>query len=191
LLTYSIELELDSVDSESEFEFDWEREKTPAMRLYFLRHATAEDHRPGLADLDRRLTDEGKAEMRAVARTMERLGLKVDRILTSPARRARETAVLAARALGGDQLVVEEPRLSPGCSFEALQSLLADHGAAQRLMVVGHEPDFSALISMLSGARNVEMKKAGLARLELTRVEPGAATLEWLIPPRVFEAGDR
>ena len=41
----------------------------------------------------------------------------------------------------------------------------------------------------LTGARRVEMKKAGLARLELDRVEPGAAALEWLVPPKLLAAG--
>jgi phosphohistidine phosphatase len=159
------------------------------MRLYFLRHATAEDGGPGLPDLERRLTDAGKAEMRAVARALRRLDVKVDRILTSPARRARETAAIAAEALGGEAELVEAAPLSPGCTFGALQDLLAAHRDAERIMVVGHEPDFSTLIALLTGARRVEMKKAGLARLELTQVEPGAAGLEWLVPPKLFASG--
>jgi phosphohistidine phosphatase len=168
-------------------------ERRTDMRLYFLRHATAEDAQPGQPDLDRRLTREGKEEMRAVARGLKGLDVKVDRILTSPAQRARETAALAAAVLGGPALLVEEPRLSPGCSIADLRGLLAAQEGVQRLMLVGHEPDFSGLIGALigTGGQYVEMKKAGLARLDVASVDPGGAVLEWLIPPKVFAAGGR
>jgi phosphohistidine phosphatase len=157
------------------------------MRLYFLRHGDAEEGRPDLPDMERRLTPEGKEELAVVARGMKQLGVKVDRILTSPARRAQETAAIAAAALGGKQLLLEDARLSPGCGFASLRSLLAEH-PADRVMLVGHEPDFSSLIATLTGAGQVDMKKAGLARLDLEEVSPGSAILEWLLPPKVLTA---
>lgn len=153
------------------------------MRIYFLRHGDAEDRRAGLADPERRLTEEGIQEMRDVARGMTRLGLDLDRILTSPYLRARETAEIAAEALELQGRLREEPRLRSGCEFPDLVAALEGVAPEERVLVVGHEPDFSTLISTLIGGGNVRMRKAGLAAVEWTPPQPGQGELLFLLAP--------
>jgi len=157
------------------------------MELYFLRHGVAADYGPaGTGDAGRPLTREGIEKMTAAARGMQRLGVQLDLLLSSPLVRARETAAIVGRTLGLEVEIAAD--LSPGCGLSRLRALLATHSDAGRLMVVGHEPDFSTLIGDLTGAR-VEMKKGGLARVELPAPD-AAGTLLWLLTSRVLrEAG--
>ncbi|HRC76402.1 MAG TPA: phosphohistidine phosphatase SixA, partial [Kouleothrix sp.] len=86
-----------------------------------------------------------------------------------------------------------EPQLSdalaPGCDLPRLLALLGEHRAAERVMLVGHEPDLSGLVATLSGGR-VLMRKGGLARVDAEVLEAGAGTLVWLLPPRAMREAD-
>ena len=155
------------------------------MELYFLRHGIAEDEGPeGAGDAGRRLTKEGIAKMRAEARGLRQLGLRLDTLLSSPLARAHETAEIVAKELGLELQLADA--LAPGCDGQRLFDLLGEHRAAERVMVVGHEPDFSALIGELIGGSRVQLKKGGLARVDLEVLEAGAATLVWLLPPKLL-----
>lgn len=154
------------------------------MELYFLRHGIAEDIAPDGGDGGRRLTEEGIAKMKAEARGLARLRLRLDVLLSSPLVRARQTAEIVARALDLELQLAEA--LAPGCDATRLLELLAVHRGAQRVMVVGHEPDFSAMIGELTGGSRVEMKKGGLGRVDLDVPEFRAGTLVWLLPPRAL-----
>ena len=155
------------------------------MELYFLRHGIAEDAGPaGTGDAGRRLTKEGIAKMRAEARGLRRLGVSIDTLLSSPLVRAHETAEIVAKELGVELQLADA--LAPGCDAQRLFDLLGEHRAAERVMVVGHEPDFSAMIGALTGGSRVQLKKGGLARVDMEVLEPGAATLVWLLPPKVL-----
>ena len=159
------------------------------MELYFLRHGIAADAGPtGLGDADRPLTKEGIAKMQAGARGMRRLGLRLDALLSSPLVRAHETAAIVARVFGLELQLAE--KLAPGCDLAQLFALLGEYRAAERLMLVGHEPDFSSLIGALTGGSNVLMKKGGLARVDIERLEQGIGTLAWLLPPRVLREAE-
>ena len=154
------------------------------MRLYFLRHGIAEEARYDLPDEARRLTPDGIAEMRAMAAALKRMDLKLDLILTSPRLRALETAQIVAEAL--KMSVHEDDRLSGGCGLGDLQQIVSDHSGAKRLMLVGHEPDMSSLAGRLIGGAILDVKKGGLVRVEVERVEPGGGVLEWLLTPAVL-----
>jgi phosphohistidine phosphatase len=159
------------------------------MELYFLRHGIAADAGPaGLGDAGRPLTKEGIAKMQAGARGMRRLGLRLDALLSSPLVRAHETAAIVARELGlGLQL---SEKLAPGCDMALLFALLGENRGAERMMLVGHEPDFSSLVGALTGGSQVLMKKGGLACVNIERLEQGAGTLTWLLPPRVLREAE-
>ncbi len=154
------------------------------MRLFLLRHGIAEDGSPSLRDFDRALTERGRAELHWIARGMQNLGVTPDPILSSPLVRARQTAELVAPVLGATFEIAEE--LSSGADFGALQRLIAAHGAAEALMLVGHEPDLADLAAALVGGRQgtLVLKKAGLIRIDLHgRAEPRAGRLRWLLTP--------
>ena len=111
-------------------------------------------------------------------------GLRLDALLSSPLVRAHETAAIIARELGLELQLADE--LAPGCDIAQLFALLGEHRAADSVMLVGHEPDFSSLIGALTGGSQVLMKKGGLGRVDIERLEHGAGTLTWLLPPRVL-----
>jgi phosphohistidine phosphatase len=122
--------------------------------IYLLRHGEAEDG-DAAGDASRRLTEKGERQARDAGRALAELGIGIDACLASPKVRARETARLACEALGVE---VEETEALRGGAFDALE-LAAGRGD---VLLVGHEPDFSAEVGRLTGA-NVDLKKGGMA----------------------------
>ncbi len=122
-----------------------------------LRHGDAE-HVSGKPDADRNLTEKGERQARNAGRALNALGVQLDICLTSPKVRARQTAELACEALGTP--IEEDDRLAGG-DFDPLE-LAAGHG---EVMLVGHEPDFSSAIALVTGSR-VRMKKGGVAAID-------------------------
>ncbi|MEN9936703.1 MAG: hypothetical protein RLZZ387_3282 [Chloroflexota bacterium] len=153
------------------------------MEIYFLRHGVAEERAPDGTDASRRLTNEGREKLEASKAGLRRMRVEVDLLLTSPLVRARQTAEVAGRHLGVTPQVAEA--LAPGCDAPRLLALLAEHPRVERVMVVGHEPDFSGMVAELTGGR-VEMKKGALARVDLASAVTGRGTLVWLLPPRAL-----
>jgi len=121
--------------------------------IYLLRHGDAEPDSGD--DAARRLTPKGERQAKAAGRAMAALGAEIDACLTSPRVRAAETARLACEALGPAPETATELR---GGSFDAL-ALSAGRGA---VLLVGHEPDFSAEVGRLTGAK-IKLRKGGLA----------------------------
>ena len=151
-----------------------------AQQLWLLRHGDAEPHE-ARHDADRRLTAKGEKQARMAGVALARLGLEFAAIYTSPRVRARDTAKLAAEALKGDPLV-HQP-LSAGFDSDEARALLAAAGDGARVLVVGHEPDFSQTVHDLTGAR-IDLKKGGIAGV---RVDGTAAELIDLLRPKEVE----
>jgi phosphohistidine phosphatase len=139
-----------------------------AQQLWLLRHGEAEPHdaRP---DFDRELTDRGREQSRTAGRALRLLQVHFHLAFTSPRVRARDTALLACAELGIEP--VEYEPLSGGFDAAGALELLAA-APEQRVLVVGHEPDFSQVVLDLTGGR-IDMKKAGIAavRMDGTRGE--------------------
>lgn len=165
------------------------------MELYFLRHGKAVELSPDCPDdFQRELTEEGIEQLEIVAEAFHRLGIRPDCILTSPLIRARQTAEIVARRLGRKKELIETDVLAPGCTLNQLKKLLDEHAPSRSVMLVGHEPDFSALVGELIGLEGavIEMKKAGLALVEVAgSVRPGGGVLHWLVPPKILTRGAR
>jgi phosphohistidine phosphatase len=157
------------------------------MILYFLRHGLASDSDTWTGDdSERPLTNEGLLLMKTSANTLKKIGVKIDAILSSPLKRAVQTAQIAAMALGVD--VIQDERLAYGFSMESLSEIIAEHSQSIAIMLVGHEPDFSSLVSALTGGSEIVMKKGGLARVDLIESSPPKGELVWLLPPKVLAA---
>src|SRR5881275_1440473 len=149
------------------------------MQLYFLRHGEADWPDWKKSDDERPLTDFGKKEMRDVAKFLARLKVAPDLIVTSPLPRASQTAKIAAEYLKAK--VREDELLAPGFGVSELQTVLKRH-RSKVLMLVGHEPDFTNVISGLTGAR-LKLAKAGVALVDLDP-ESEVGRLLWLFPPK-------
>jgi phosphohistidine phosphatase len=129
--------------------------------IWLLRHGEAEQGSP---DAERRLTEKGERQSRNAGLALERLGVTIDACLASPKVRAADTARLACEALGVE--VRLEPKLAGGpFDPEALAT-----GLGENVLLVGHDPDFSAAVHSLAGAQ-VRMKKGGLAGLERSELK--------------------
>jgi phosphohistidine phosphatase len=125
--------------------------------IWLLRHGDAEDG-ADKPDADRELTEKGEQQSVNAGRAMKRLGVQIDVCLTSPKVRAKRTAELACDVLGAE--VEVDDRLAGG-DFDPLE-LAAGRG---EVMLVGHEPDFSGAVAMVTGSR-VKMKKGGIAAID-------------------------
>ena len=154
------------------------------MRVYFLRHGEADWPAWQAADNERPLTEKGIKEMRSVALGIADLKLEIGAILTSPLRRAMQTAEIVAKPLGLP--VTVETVLAPGFDTPLLQALIGKYGSRE-LLLVGHEPDFSGAIRVLSGG-DIKMAKAGFACVDIISPHTLRGELLWLIPPKVFKA---
>ncbi len=150
------------------------------MKLYFLRHGQADWPEWKKSDDERPLTERGKKEMREVARFLERMKVRPDLIVTSPLPRAAQTAEIAAEYLKAK--LRRDELIAPGFGISELRTVVKRH-RAKSLMLVGHEPDFTAVISKLTGA-TLKLSKAGVALLD---VNPSCkkGRLLWLFPPKL------
>ena len=156
------------------------------MKIYFLRHGIAveaEDWKGN--DYDRPLTDEGRKKMAKEAAAIRDLDLELDAILTSPLVRAKDTAEIVAKEL--KRSAADDERLADDFDIEALEAILRDHADAKALMFVGHEPCFSGVIGKLIGEARLELKKGGLACVELPDAKTLTGELRWLIPPKFLK----
>lgn len=161
---------------------------TDPLILYFLRHGDAGPARANDPTDDARdLTDTGEFELRAAATLWRRLNLRPDVVLTSPLPRAVQTAELLLAGIGVPRDPMPDDRLRPGAQWGDLARALADHRDARRVLFVGHEPDLSNAVALLTGARAVRLRKGGLACVEFPGIpEPGAGELAWLLDPDLY-----
>lgn len=154
------------------------------MRLYFLRHGKAENRTDWSgADASRPLTTEGEEAMRREAKSLRAMDLALDVVVTSPFARARRTAEIVCDELGLSGRLVDDERLAGGFDVRRLEQVAAAHAGAEAIMVVGHEPDFSATVAELIGGGDIVFKKGGLARVDVTAPVAGGGRLVWLLTP--------
>jgi phosphohistidine phosphatase len=156
------------------------------MKLYVVRHAQAEPNAGGISDEARQLTDRGKERMTQAARGMRRLGLEFDAILTSPLARAAQTADIISEAYDHEPAPQILAALATGVAPAQAVAALAPYAKSEQVMIVGHEPQLSAIVSiLLTGASDrvtLEFTKGGCVALELSeKPERGASELLWML----------
>lgn len=159
-----------------------------ALKVFILRHGAAETRRPNLSDRERRLTAQGLQELGAAVRGLRRLKVQPDEILSSPYRRAWDTAVVAARELTAGKSPVEMAALVPGGNVARIWTELKKFSSAKSVMLVGHEPLLSEFAAFLLNSPHLTMnlKKSGFIRIDLDTVQVNhpSGNLRWLLTPR-------
>jgi phosphohistidine phosphatase len=139
-------------------------------------------------DSKRPLTPEGRAEMQMIAKALKAIGLQTNRICTSPLRRARETAEIAAKILKIPTLE-EWDELKPDGSKAALYRKLARLEQNSRLILVGHDPYLTSMIGEIIGATSarIVLKKGGVGKVRITSFTPRVSgELRWLLAPKII-----
>jgi phosphohistidine phosphatase len=162
--------------------------KTSLMQIYLLRHAIAEEAEAGMADRDRALVPEGRKKLKEVLRLARQADTAISLILTSPYRRARETADIVADLLANEAEVMETKALEPDSNAENVWREVRAHKPIDSVMLVGHEPLLSTVTAFLlnSPSLRVDFKKSALVRLDIEQftTQPHG-TLRWMITPKV------
>ncbi len=158
------------------------------MEIYVLRHAIAEDAGPGTPDQKRALTEEGRRKLESVLKRAADAGAEPSTIFTSPYLRAEQTAEIAAKVLKGDAALVRTEALVPGGSPQAVWNEIREYRTEERILLAGHEPLLSHVVSYLLGAPalQVDMKKAAMVRIDVEgfRGEP-RGVLKWMLTPKL------
>lgn len=155
------------------------------MLLYLLRHADADT--VAARDDDRALSEKGIAQAKRVAEFCAERGIELTRVVTSPVRRALETAELVARPLGLDVAIA--PWLACGMTPRTALAELKKWQDETALVLVGHEPDFSDLAAHLLGlpaGESIHLRKASLTLLVLEAPLAGTARLDFSLPARLM-----
>lgn len=158
------------------------------MEIHLLRHGIAEEGKPGSRDADRALTSEGKKKVREVLELARKSGMKPDVIVSSPYKRAIETARIAADVFVFKESIAQAHALTPMSGVaEAWDEIRLYHDAGS-VLVVGHEPLMGTLIEFLCGAR-VDVKKGSLTRVDITHVSPKPqGVLKWMLTAKIADA---
>lgn len=156
------------------------------MTLYVLRHAIAEDRTPRQPDSERQLTAPGEVKAARVLAHARSIGVRPGTVLTSPYIRAAQTAEIAREQLRLSAPAVVTEALVPYVNVFDLWEGIREYFASGDVMVVGHNPQLSSLVSWLLGSRQdaLWLKKSGLVALDVGSASPQPrAMLTWLLTP--------
>ena len=157
------------------------------MLLYFLRHASAGKSVMNPKKDERRpLDEEGMLQARYVGRLLANLDVQVDQIISSPLKRALQTATLVANELAFEAAVQTDDALRPEAEFDQFQTMLARYKKYDAVMVVGHNPSLTEFLSKsvsgASGSTQMDFKKGAVARVEMNG---RTGSLDWLVTPKI------
>ena len=160
------------------------------MNLYLMRHADAGVPRENpLLDAKRGLVKEGKQQCMLMAGVLAALKVQIDVIISSPLKRARQSAQFVATEIGFEQPILASPALAPDADYAVFQHLLSEHSAREGVLVVGHNPNLHQFLARLisgnghpAGGGTIRLRKGSIARIDLAK---RPAQLQWLIDPRL------
>ncbi len=159
------------------------------MILYLMRHANAGMFRENpTLDARRGLVKEGKEQCVLMARMLGALKVQIDMIVSSPLKRAMQTAQFVGTELGYDAKVEASKALLPSATFAEFQDMLAKYARYEGLLAVGHNPILYQFLGRLitgNGGAAIRMRKASIARVDLDHHPP---RLQFLIDPRSARA---
>ena len=161
------------------------------MNVYILRHASAGTRRANpLIDVKRPLDKEGKQQCLLVGSYLNALHVQFDLIVSSPLKRALQTASLVGTETGYDAKIMVSEALAPGANVRAFEALIAgiagrENALVENVLLVGHNPSLAVFLgSLLAQSRtSIRLRKSAIARVDYTR-HPG--TLHWLVDPRIL-----
>src|SRR5437879_2772117 len=156
------------------------------MQIYLLRHGIAEDAQPRQSDSERALTEEGLEKLRRVLKRARAAEVAPGVIISSPYRRAVQTAEEAAQVLGYKEKIVLAQALVPDAVPAGVWDEIRAHKDESSVLLAGHEPLLSSTMSYLLGSPTlmVDMKKAALVRVDCESFsrEP-RGVLKWMLTP--------
>lgn len=158
------------------------------MQVYLLRHGTAEEVRSGMPDESRALTAEGRKKLRHVLRAALQANVEPSLIVSSPFKRALETAEIAKNIFGYKQSVQQSDALVPNSTPQQVWKEIRSHRQESSILLVGHNPLFSDLVPYLLNSPDlqIDFKKGALMRIDLERLSAQpAGILRWYLTAKL------
>jgi len=163
-------------------------------QLYVLRHAKSDWGSGADGDHERPLSKRGESATRTLGAFLQSSGVIPERILSSTARRAKDTAERVAASAGWEAPVELERGLYGASVNDAISILQRGGGAASSLLVAGHEPTVSGLCSALIGGGSLRAPTGALFAIELaiedwSQLAADRGVLLWMVTPRLLASG--
>jgi phosphohistidine phosphatase len=160
------------------------------MIIYFVRHASAGQKKlSGKKDEKRPLDPDGVQQCTQMGRVLSSMEVGVDAIISSPLKRATQTAALIANEVGYEGKLHIEDALRPEAKYDHFREMLRDYSKHESIMVVGHNPNFSDFLGRTiagGGERaHVDIRKGSVAKVESKQKK---YVLDWLLTPRLAKA---
>jgi phosphohistidine phosphatase len=159
------------------------------MQIYLFRHGIAVDGAPGKPDSERALTSEGKKELRALLQMARNAGVRPTLLLSSPYRRAMETARLAEAELSCSSEILETRTLTPSGEPSEVWQEIRGHKNEKAILLSSHEPLMGLLLVYLLGGLHflVDFKKGAMARVDVESFQSQPrGVLKWMIHPKML-----
>jgi phosphohistidine phosphatase len=153
-----------------------------------------------MKDTKRQLTVSGKKEVVEIAKSLKKLGVNFNVIISSPLTRAFQTAKIIAKEYNLTEQIEQSEELKPNGSKDSLSNKLSKLSIDSVILIVGHEPYLSSMINDIisnnadtdrnynTNHNNIILKKAGLSRIKITSTVPKLkGELRWLLTPRILK----
>jgi len=159
--------------------------------LYLIRHAVAEERGDEWPDDAKRpLSDDGSARMRKAARGLDRLGVTLEVVVTSPLVRTKQTAEIVAAAMNPRPPIVAADSLAPGGTYQETIADLEKQSRRTRIAIVGHEPGIGEFAARLIGSRHsIPFKKGAVCRIDVDALPPsGPGDLRWMLTTKILRS---
>ncbi len=159
------------------------------MIVYFLRHASAGQHLANPARDEKRPLDKlGIEQCRLMGRALSALDVHVDAVISSPLKRATQTASLVANEIGFDGKLQQTAALRPDAKMDTFWQVLEQNARVEALILSGHNPSLSEFLSLLisegASESSVNLKKGTVARVD---VSGRSGVLKWCLTPKIVE----
>ena len=155
------------------------------MNVYLMRHANAGLRRENpLSDAKRGLVKEGKEQCMLMARVLGALEVQIDTIVSSPLKRAMQTAQFVGTEMGFEGRVEISKALAPGAEYPAFLDLLNKYQDREGILVVGHNPHLFQILGRMitgNGGASIRLRKGSIACVDM---DHHPARLKWLLDPR-------
>jgi phosphohistidine phosphatase len=159
------------------------------MYLYLMRHANAGVRRGNeTLDSKRGLIKEGKEQCMLMARYLSAIGAQIDLIVSSPLKRALQTAQFVGTEIGYEAKVEINPALGMDAEYPAFQALVNKYANREGVLMVGHNPNIFQFLGKLitgNGGASIRMRKGSVARVNMEQHPP---RLQWLVDPRTVRS---
>lgn len=165
------------------------------MDLFILRHGEAGNRlSSNINDGLRSLTDTGRKDIMAVAKGLQKSGVRFDVIASSPLKRAHETAAIVAAIFKMSEKLLTWNELAPEGKKNEVYNRLAQFKQDNSVMLVGHEPYLSEMINEIiskgkPNSSNIVLKKGGLVKIRILALTPmPKGELRWLLTPKISKS---